>query len=166
MRCRMSAWTWPGACSRRWRCRPGASRAMARAPSSARRAGSNMARCGMSPGATRGGGWYGGGGYGMGGLLGGQAERSADARSADGTKDTKGTKDTQGARGRGQGANALTIVPATKKVGAPGCALDVPLTHINASYVRSHFDTIELRVPGAPAADELIVILAMSTGPR
>ncbi|MCW5233712.1 amino acid synthesis family protein [Verminephrobacter eiseniae] len=110
--------------------------------------------------------WHVPGGYAMRELLGWQAERSADARSADGTKDTKGTKDTQGARGRGQGANALTIVPATKKVGAPGCALDVPLTHINASYVRSHFDTIELRVPGAPAADELIVILAMSTGPR
>ncbi|MCW5235745.1 amino acid synthesis family protein [Verminephrobacter eiseniae] len=104
--------------------------------------------------------WHVPGGYAMRESLGWKGERSAEARSADGTKDTKG------ARGRGQGANALAIVPATKKVGAPGCALDVPLTHINASYVRSHFDTIELRVPGAPAADELIVILAMSTGPR
>jgi hypothetical protein len=66
----------------------------------------------------------------------------------------------------GQPANALAIVPSTKKVGPPGAALDVPLTHINASYVRSHFDAIEVRVPGAPAADELVVILAMSTGPR
>ena len=55
-------------------------------------------------------------------------------------------------------------MPSTKKVGAPGTALDVPLTHINASYVRSHFDAIEVRVPGAPAADEIVFILAMSTG--
>jgi len=66
----------------------------------------------------------------------------------------------------GQPGNALAIVPSTKKVGPPGATLDVPLTHINASYVRSHFDAIEVRVPGAPAADELVVILAMSCGPR
>jgi hypothetical protein len=66
----------------------------------------------------------------------------------------------------GRPGNALAIVPSTKKVGPPGAALDVPLTHINASYVRSHFDAIEVRVPGAPAADELVFILAMSTGPR
>ena len=59
------------------------------------------------------------------------------------------------------------------KLGAPlraavekGAALDVPMTHINASYVRSHFDAIEVRVPGAPLADEIVFILAMSTGAR
>ncbi len=62
--------------------------------------------------------------------------------------------------------HALAIVPSTKKVGPPGAALDVPLTHIDASYVRSHFDAIEVRVPGAPRADELVLILAMSTGAR
>ena len=66
----------------------------------------------------------------------------------------------------GQSGNALAIVPSTKKVGPPGVTLDLPLTHINACYVRSHFDAIEVRVPGAPRADELIVILAMSTGAR
>ena len=40
------------------------------------------------------------------------------------------------------------------------------MTHINASYVRSHFDAIEVRVPGAPTADEIVFILAMSTGAR
>jgi hypothetical protein len=58
------------------------------------------------------------------------------------------------------------IVPSTKKVGGPGARLDVPITHINASYVRSHFDSIETGVPGAPHADELVVILAMSKGAR
>ena len=66
----------------------------------------------------------------------------------------------------GQPGNALAIVPSTKKVGPPGAALDVPLTHINASYVRSHFDAMEVRVPGAPAADEVVYILAMSCGQR
>ena len=66
----------------------------------------------------------------------------------------------------GQPGNALSIVPSTKKVGPPGCTLDVPLTHINASYVRSHFDAIEARVPGAPLPDEVVYLLAMSTGPR
>ena len=65
-----------------------------------------------------------------------------------------------------QAGNALAIVPSTKKVGGPGTTLDVPLTHINASYVRSHFDAIEVRVPGAPLAEDLVVILAMTTGPR
>jgi hypothetical protein len=65
-----------------------------------------------------------------------------------------------------QPGNALAIVPSTKKVGGPGTALDVPMTHINASYVRSHFDAIEMRVPGAPRADEIVFVLAMSTGPR
>jgi hypothetical protein len=65
-----------------------------------------------------------------------------------------------------KGGNALAIVPSTKKVGAPGCTIDIPLTHLNASYVRSHFDAFEVRVPGSPKADELIVILAMGCGPR
>ena len=70
------------------------------------------------------------------------------------------------APGGGQPGNALSIVPSTKKVGAPGTALDIPLTHINASYVRGHFDAIEVRVGGAPRADEIVFILAMSRGGR
>jgi hypothetical protein len=61
---------------------------------------------------------------------------------------------------------AKAIVPSTKKVGAPGTRLDVPITHINASYVRSHFDAMEVYVPGAPQADELVYILVMTCGPR
>jgi hypothetical protein len=70
------------------------------------------------------------------------------------------------ANANGQKGNALAIVPSTKKVGPPGATLDVPMTHINASYVRSHFDAIEMRVPGAPRADELVFILAMGSGGR
>jgi hypothetical protein len=61
---------------------------------------------------------------------------------------------------------AKAIVPSAKKVGGPGARLDVPITHVNASYVRSHFDAYELGVPGAPAADEIVLALVMTTGPR
>ncbi len=74
--------------------------------------------------------------------------------------------DAQGAAAGARPGNARAIVPSTKKVGPPGARLDVPFTHINASYVRSHFDAMEVGVPGAPHADEIVLILAMSTGPR
>ncbi len=61
---------------------------------------------------------------------------------------------------------AKAIVPSTKKVGGPGTRLDVPVTHINASYVRSHFDAIEVGLTDAPRANEMIVALVMTTGPR
>ncbi|WP_102106817.1 amino acid synthesis family protein [Oceaniglobus roseus] len=61
---------------------------------------------------------------------------------------------------------AKAIVPSAKKVGGPGTRLDVPVTHIDASYVRSHFDSIEVGINDAPRADELAFILVMTTGPR
>ena len=61
---------------------------------------------------------------------------------------------------------AKAIVASTKKLGAPGTRLDVPVTHINASYVRSHFDAMEVGLPDGPKADELVYILVMTTGPR
>ena len=62
--------------------------------------------------------------------------------------------------------DAKAIVPSAKKVGAPGTRIDVPVTHINASYVRSHFDAIEAGIPDAPRADEMVMALVMTTGPR
>lgn len=62
--------------------------------------------------------------------------------------------------------DAKAIVPSTKKVGGPGTRIDIPITHLNASYVRSHFDAIEIGVTDAPRANELAVILAMTTGAR
>ena len=62
--------------------------------------------------------------------------------------------------------DAKAIVPSTKKVGGPGTRLDVPVTHINASYVRSHFDAMEVGVPDAPRADEMVLALVMTTGAR
>jgi hypothetical protein len=62
--------------------------------------------------------------------------------------------------------DAKAIVPSTKKVGGPGTRLDVPITHINASYVRSHFDAMEVGITDAPRSDELVLALVMTTGPR
>lgn len=62
--------------------------------------------------------------------------------------------------------DAAAIVPSTKKVGATGARLDVPITHINASYVRSHFDAMEVGLNDAPRGDELAFILVMTTGAR
>jgi hypothetical protein len=58
------------------------------------------------------------------------------------------------------------IVPSSKKVGGVGSRLDVPITHINASYVRSHFDSMEVGLNDAPKANEMALILVMSTGAR
>ncbi|MDQ0392464.1 amino acid synthesis family protein [Labrys monachus] len=62
--------------------------------------------------------------------------------------------------------DAKAIVASTKKLGAPGARLDVPVTHVNASYVRSHFDAMEVGLPDGPKADEIVVVLVMTTGPR
>ena len=104
--------------------------------------------------------WHVPGGYAMRELLGWKGDRVAYAK---GQAPAAGQAGAQTAE---QIGNALAIVPSTKKVGPPGAALDVPLTHINAAYVRSHFDAIEVRVPGAPLPDEIVFILVMSTGAR
>lgn len=58
------------------------------------------------------------------------------------------------------------IVPSSKKVAGVGGRLDVPITHINASYVRSHFDSMEVGLNDAPKANEMALVLVMSTGAR
>jgi hypothetical protein len=62
--------------------------------------------------------------------------------------------------------SSTAIVPSTKKLGGPGTRLDVPVTHVSASYVRSHFDAIEVGINDAPRKDEMAVILVMTTGAR
>lgn len=58
------------------------------------------------------------------------------------------------------------IVPSAMKVVAMGGSLDVPMGHINAAYVRSHFDAITVSVPDGPRPDEIVFVLAMARGPR
>jgi hypothetical protein len=63
------------------------------------------------------------------------------------------------------GGGTAWISSATK-VGAPGESVDIPLAYKDALYVRSHYDTVTLRVPDAPRADELVVAVALSSGAR
>ena len=63
-------------------------------------------------------------------------------------------------------ADSNAIVPSTKKVTGVGGRLDVPITHINASYVRSHFDSMEVGTNDSPRASEMVLALVMSTGAR
>jgi hypothetical protein len=58
------------------------------------------------------------------------------------------------------------IVPAAKTVGPLGTRLMIPLGHIHAAYVRSHFGAAELTVWDAPRRDEIVYGLAMATGGR
>jgi len=58
------------------------------------------------------------------------------------------------------------IIPSSKKLGCPGTALDVPLHFKNAAFVRSHFDAMEVRVPDAPRANELVLIVCVTDAGR
>jgi hypothetical protein len=62
--------------------------------------------------------------------------------------------------------NPKAIVPASKTIGGPGTRLMVPLGHIHAAYVRSHFGTAEMTVWDAPRRDEIAFGLVMATGGR
>jgi hypothetical protein len=58
------------------------------------------------------------------------------------------------------------LVPSAKKMGTIGTAIDVPLGHKDAAYVRSHFDAVEARVSDAPRADEIVVAVAVTDSGR
>ena len=58
------------------------------------------------------------------------------------------------------------LVPSAKKRGSPGTAIDVPLGHKEAAYVRSHFDAMEIRVPDAPGDDEIVVAVVVTDSGR
>ncbi|MEY3082678.1 MAG: hypothetical protein RJA94_2663 [Pseudomonadota bacterium] len=63
----------------------------------------------------------------------------------------------------GKGA---ALIPSSKKRGGMGVALDIPLGHKDAAFVRSHFDGMEVRVSDAPRANEIVIALAVTTGGR
>lgn len=58
------------------------------------------------------------------------------------------------------------IIPSAKKLGGIGTSIDVPVHYKDAAYVRSHYDAIEVRVPDAPRADEILIALAVTYGGR
>ena len=58
------------------------------------------------------------------------------------------------------------LVPSSKKMGGPGQALDVPVGHKDAAYVRSHFDGIEVRLNDSPRSGEIMVAVAVTDSGR
>jgi hypothetical protein len=63
----------------------------------------------------------------------------------------------------GKGA---ALIPSSKKRGGPGVALDIPLGHKDAAFVRSHFDGMEVRIADAPRANEIMVAVAITDSGR
>jgi len=58
------------------------------------------------------------------------------------------------------------LIPSSKKRGGPGVALDIPLGHKDAAFVRSHFDGMEVRLNDAPRANEIMVAVAVTDSGR
>ena len=67
---------------------------------------------------------------------------------------------------RAEVQKGAALVPSSKKMGAPGTAIDVPLGHKDAAYVRSHFDAIEVQIADAPRANEILVAVAVTDSGR
>ena len=58
------------------------------------------------------------------------------------------------------------LVPSAKKRGGLGTAIDVPLGHKDAAFVRSHFDAMEARVSDAPRPGEIVVAVVVTDSGR
>jgi hypothetical protein len=58
------------------------------------------------------------------------------------------------------------LVPSAKKRGGAGAAIDVPLGHKDAAFVRSHFDAMEVRVHDAPRRNEIVVVVVVTDSGR
>lgn len=63
-------------------------------------------------------------------------------------------------------AQATTLLPAVEKRGPAGIVFDIPMKHKTDATVRSHHQTVEMRVADAPHADEIVVALAASAQGR
>jgi hypothetical protein len=58
------------------------------------------------------------------------------------------------------------IIPSSKKIGGPGTSIDIPLHYKDAMKVRAHFDAFALCIPDAPANDEIVVAVCVTSGGR
>lgn len=63
-------------------------------------------------------------------------------------------------------ANATTLLPAVEKRGPAGVVFDIPLKHVTDATIRSHHQTVEVRVADAPHPDEIVVALAAAAQGR
>lgn len=61
---------------------------------------------------------------------------------------------------------ATTLLPAVEKRAGAGAVFDIPLKHITDATIRSHHQTMEVRIPDAPRAGEIVVALAAAAQGR
>jgi hypothetical protein len=65
-----------------------------------------------------------------------------------------------------EAAGATTLLPAVEKRAGAGTVFDIPLKHITDATIRSHHQTVEVRIPDAPGAGEIVVALAAAAQGR
>jgi hypothetical protein len=53
-----------------------------------------------------------------------------------------------------------SIIPSTKKVAGPGAVIAMPLVNRNDIWAFDDMDAIEIAIPDAPRADEVVIALA------
>lgn len=63
-------------------------------------------------------------------------------------------------------AGGISILPSVKKRGHTGCTVDIPVHHKTAMKVRDYFDSVSVSVSDAPLAHEILLLLAVTDGPR
>ncbi len=63
-------------------------------------------------------------------------------------------------------ADATTLLPAVEKRGPAGVVFDIPLKHVTDATIRSHHQTVEVRLADAPHPGELVIALAAAAQGR
>ena len=63
-------------------------------------------------------------------------------------------------------ANATTLLPAVEKRGPSGVSFDIPLKHITDATIRSHHQSVEVRIADAPHPGEIVIALAAAAQGR
>lgn len=58
------------------------------------------------------------------------------------------------------------IIPGTKKVAGPGAMITMPIGNKDDRWVFDDMDAVDVVVPDAPHADEIVIALALSCGGR
>lgn len=57
-------------------------------------------------------------------------------------------------------ASATTLLPAVEKRAAAGSTFDIPLKHVTDATIRSHHQSVEVRIADAPHPGEILIALA------
>ncbi len=57
-------------------------------------------------------------------------------------------------------------ISSVSKVATAGTAIDIPLAHKDELYIRSHYDAVTFSVPDGPRPDEILICVAVASGPR